>query len=102
MNINLTPNEIHQINKILQKFTEIDTAILFGSRAMKTNQAGSDIDIALKGKINFDVLTKVKSELEESPLPYFFDVIDYNTINNPDLKKHIDTKGCDFYKRQGF
>lgn len=99
MNIGLTANEIAQINNILKKFPEIESAILFGSRAMQTNQPGSDVDIALKGKINLDILAKVKSELEESPLPYFFDVVNYNSITNDYLKKHIDIKGQVVYTK---
>jgi predicted nucleotidyltransferase len=98
MKIGLDESEIKQINKILGKFSEIDSAILFGSRAMNTNQPGSDVDIALKGKINFDILAKIKGELEESSLPYFFDVVDYNSISNPDFKKHIDIRGRIIYQ----
>jgi predicted nucleotidyltransferase len=99
MKICLAENELRLINKILNKYSEIEIAILFGSRAMNTNQPASDIDIALKGKINFDIVAKVRSELEESSLPYFFDIVDYHSINNPEFKKHIDSFGQIIYRK---
>jgi hypothetical protein len=36
---------------------------------------------------------------EEYPLPYFFDILHYEEINNENLKKHIDTYGKELYKK---
>ena len=33
-------------------------------------------------------------------LPYFFDVLDYSKITNPDLKDHIDRVGKLFYSKK--
>ncbi|MEW6606109.1 MAG: hypothetical protein AB1414_01475 [bacterium] len=35
---------------------------------------------------------------EETPLPYFFDVVHYESINNPDLIEHINRMGKIIYK----
>ena len=100
MKFGLKEKEIQEIKEVVSKFREIETVIIFGSRAMNTNKKGADIDLALKGNISLDVLAKVKMILEEdTKLPYFFDVIDYSSINNPDLKKHIDEKGEVFYEK---
>ena len=52
-------------------FPEIETAVIFGSRAMGTNRKGADVDIALQGKdISYAVVSKVSTRLnEELPLP---------------------------------
>ncbi len=59
------------------------------------------MDLTLKGEIDFSILSKVKSQLgNDLTVPYFFDVIDYQSITNPDLKKHIDQFGKIFFSAQ--
>ncbi|MEN8146159.1 MAG: nucleotidyltransferase domain-containing protein [Campylobacterota bacterium] len=90
----LTDDEIHKIKSLLETLPEITHIILFGSRAMGNHKAGSDVDIALKGSLTLDTLTKASYLLnEELNLPYFFDLLDYNTIENSALKTHVDTYG---------
>lgn len=74
-------------------------AILYGSRALGTFKKGSDIDLALKGETLSDsVCAQIHFELEEDiPLPYFFDVTHYASIDNDKLKAHIDQFGKVFY-----
>lgn len=45
----LTEAELKIIILVLEKFPDIEKAILFGSRAMGRQKRGSEIDIALKG-----------------------------------------------------
>ena len=49
MNYGLKKKDINSIIKSLQKFSEVDEAILFGSRAMGNYKKASDIDISIKG-----------------------------------------------------
>ena len=37
---------------------------------------------------------------EESLLPYYFDILDYDAIVNHDLKEHIDRVGIVIYQRE--
>lgn len=97
MKFGLNDQEIQQIQSVFVKYPAIHTVLVFGSRAMNTFQPASDIDLALKGDINFDLLAKVKGELEELPLPYFFDVVNYHDINTTEFKEHIDRYGKIFY-----
>lgn len=84
----------------LKKFSEIEEALIFGSRAMGNFKKASDIDLVLKGTFNQDTLSKVKYVLDEVlPLPYFFDVLHYKDISNQELKSHIDTYGKVIYKK---
>ena len=82
-------------------FPEIEQAVLFGSRAEGSHKHGSDVDIVIKGKnITLDDISKLSSILnKELPLPYFFDIIDYKSISNSELKKRIDNKGKIIYTR---
>jgi predicted nucleotidyltransferase len=96
----LTPKDLQEILDVLRNYQEVDEAILFGSRALNTHKKGSDIDIALKGKeIGFITATIAGILNEESHLPYFFDILDYNLIENQDLKEHIDRVGQQIYKK---
>lgn len=38
-----------------------------------------DVDMAIKGKVGRDKIRQIYSALEDSDLPYFFDVVDFNS-----------------------
>ncbi|RXI47023.1 nucleotidyltransferase domain-containing protein [Clostridium tetani] len=80
---------------IISGFDEIEKAYIFGSRAKGNYKPESDIDIAIYGEnINLDILLKLNSILEEkSPMPYFFDIVDYSHLKHKELKEHIDRVG---------
>ena len=94
----LTKDDLQSIVDIFKCFPEVDEAIIFGSRALNTYKKGSDIDIALKGR-ELGVITATISGIlnDESHLPYFCDVLDYNLIGNEDLRDHIDRVGKQIY-----
>lgn len=73
----------------------IEEVIIFGSRAIGNYKKGSDIDIAIKGKGARKISSvSIAAYLNENlPIPYKIDVVDYNFLNHPDLKHHIDTVG---------
>ena len=95
----LLDRDMHYIEKALKECKEIDKAVVFGSRALGNYKIGSDVDIALIGKaITEETLNNLDDLLNEQyPLPYFFDLLHYEEINNEKLKKHIDTVGKELY-----
>lgn len=97
----LTPEATEWILKCIRMFPEIEEVILFGSRAMGSYKRGSDIDFALKGNFSDpDYPERLRILLEEGLyLPYFYDIIDYNKITDPNLKEHIDNVGKVFYEK---
>lgn len=100
MKFGLTKLELEQIYKILHAFPAVKEVLIFGSRATGTFRRTSDIDLALKGNINNDIVAEVKYQLEEkTTLPYFFDVINYQEIKNEELKEQIDRYGKVLYKK---
>jgi predicted nucleotidyltransferase len=82
-------------------FPEIEKAYIFGSRAMGNYKKGSDIDIAIIGvKIDFETTSRLHAKFnEELPIPYFIDVVNFNTINVEELKQHILNEGELIYKK---
>ncbi|OHB28752.1 MAG: DNA polymerase III subunit beta [Desulfuromonadaceae bacterium GWC2_58_13] len=89
------------IDALKQTF-EIEEAVLFGSRAMGNFRPGSDIDIAVRGEtLSVKTATELSTLLNEKlPLPYLFDIVHYETINNPELKNHIDQFGVVIFSRE--
>ena len=83
----------------ISNFKEIETVIIFGSRAKGNYKKGSDIDIAIKGKnINYDTVIRLSTILnQELPIPYFVDVVHYETLTNKELVDHIDRVGKIFF-----
>ena len=101
MNFGLRDEDISFIINTFRQFDEIEKAAIFGSRAKGTYKPGSDVDIALWGKeVNFTTIARVHAILEdESPMPYFFDIVDYSTLNHQALKDHIDRVGIVVYQK---
>ncbi len=99
MNSGLTKKDIKTIIEVFKKYPEVETAVLYGSRAMCNYKRGSDIDIALKGEqLTSSICSHIHFELEEETLlPYFFDITDYQSISNDKLKEHIDRVGKVIY-----
>ncbi len=91
----LTASQLGLIRETIGRFSEIDSAVLFGSRAMGNYKPGSDVDIAVTGKnITDDTVRTLNTLLnEELPLPHFFDIIHYNTLDNESLVQHINQHG---------
>jgi len=98
----LKDRDLETIIAVLSKYGEVEKAIIFGSRAKGNYHNGSDVDLALKGKgIIFDTVSGISYELnEETPLPYHFDVLNYHTVKNQELRDHIDRVGAVFYNRE--
>ena len=98
----LSENTLKTISDELTKYSEIEKALIFGSRAKGNYNQGSDIDIAIITKAESDLIAlDINGKLNEnSPLPYFFDVVSYQGISNKKLKEHIDRVGIIFYERK--
>ena len=93
------PRSYKEILAIIQKYESIEKVIIYGSRAKGTQREGSDIDITLLGEIANEDFNKLLLELDDSYIPYKFDISIYNNLNSESLKEHIDRVGKIFYKK---
>jgi len=96
MNHGLIERDLFHIREAAAAIKEIEVVILFGSRAKGTYQRGSDVDISIKGRhVTHSTVLQLLDDLDEKrPLPYFFDIVDYNSLNPDDpLRVHIDRVG---------
>ncbi|HPI39213.1 MAG TPA: nucleotidyltransferase domain-containing protein [Pseudobdellovibrionaceae bacterium] len=88
----------NNLKHLLISFSDFSKVKVFGSRAIGTYKEGSDIDLVVYGdKITPDLIRTFKIKYEDLNLPYFIDILQYETIDNTALKAHIDQFSIDFY-----
>jgi predicted nucleotidyltransferase len=97
----LSDADLTTIRSVFVRNSRIWRAILFGSRAKGTFRRGSDVDIALEGEeLSREDIVSISLVLnEETNLPYRFDVVDRNRLENQELAEHIDRVGWKLYQR---
>ncbi len=94
MKYGLSKKQLNELLSIFADYSEVEEIILFGSRALSTYKEASDIDLAVKGKNVTDrTISHLKDALEESDLPFFADIVNYQTIDKPKFKQNIDEYG---------
>ena len=94
------PKSYHEILKIIESCRSIDEVIIYGSRAKGNYREGSDIDITILGAVTAADFNKLWQDLDDSYVPYKFDISIYNKLNSDSLKEHIERAGKTFYKRK--
>jgi uncharacterized protein len=100
----LLESDLRHIADALGSFDEIAEAVLFGSRAKGNYKPGSDVDLAIRGdRITPRTVADLADCLnEDKPLPYFFDVVHYETLEEPRLIEHIDRVGIVIFQRSPY
>lgn len=102
MKFGLSQESLNTIEDAIKPFPDIEEAVIYGSRAMGNFKPYSDIDIALKGENLTDrSVSALRTFLNHAApgFPYKADVLNYHTLTNAALKKHIDEYGKVLYKR---
>ena len=100
MNYGLKKEVVEKICEILAHFKEIETAVLYGSRAKGNYKAGSEIDLTLYGeKLSLHFLNDIADALDELLLPYMIDLSIFDKLKHPELCEHIQRIGVVFYEK---
>lgn len=100
MKYGLAEDDFSQILRVFERFPMVHSVILFGSRAIGNFKPGSDVDLALKGETNPSLASQMSGILnEETNLPYFFDVVDFNSIERKEFLEHIQQHGIEIYRK---
>lgn len=98
--LGLHSEDIQKLCDVIIKFPEVESAIVYGSRAKGNFKPGSDIDLTLTGSsISYTTLANIMQYIDELDLPYKTDVSTYETIENTELKEHILRVGKIIYRR---
>ncbi len=101
MTFGLRDTDIQYMQTLFSTEPAVEQVWLFGSRAKGNYQPGSNIDLALVGPlITRQVKLRIREIVEEeSPIPYFFDVVHWNTLTNENLKREIERTAQPLYHR---
>ncbi len=92
--------DIDNFVSIISENAKVERIVLFGSRAKGNFKNGSDIDLALIGKeLKLNDILDFMVKIDDLFLPYKFDLIIYDRIQEPALIKHIDTVGKLLFER---
>jgi uncharacterized protein len=99
-NHGLPEKTLTQIASVLARFSAVEKAVLFGSRAKGTHKRGSDIDLALVGStLDWRTIGRIDSALDDLPLPYCFSLIIFDEKTDPEVAAHIRRVGIPLFER---
>ncbi|MBM5804118.1 MAG: nucleotidyltransferase domain-containing protein [Cyanobacteria bacterium K_DeepCast_35m_m2_155] len=93
-NHGLSERSVTEIRQCLAEFPQIHWVKLYGSRAMGTHWAGSDIDLAFSALE--DCSAALRDALDQLPTPYLFDVTHWESLRYEPLREHIRRVGVPF------
>lgn len=94
-NLNLSPDDLLEIQTILKKIVPTATIWAYGSRVNGTNHEGSDLDLVLLNpdqpeKPSTHIL-ELKRAFQNSQLPILIDILDWASLPenfHVEIKKH--------------
>ena len=91
METGLGQKSLQAIADVVYSNIRVQEAKIFGSSAIGTFREGSDIDICLFGEeLTFSDLNCIAGELEDLNIPQIVDLVNFRTIKNENLLKHIE------------
>jgi predicted nucleotidyltransferase len=95
----LSEQVIQKIWSVFALFPQVESVVLYGSRAKGNYRQGSDIDLTLFGE-NLDqmIVGNIAMQLDDLMLPYTFDLSIFQQIENIELVEHIQRVGIEFYE----
>ncbi|MBX2927603.1 MAG: nucleotidyltransferase domain-containing protein [Saprospiraceae bacterium] len=94
----LTDRDMRTIRDIFKKYAAVSCVYIYGSRANGDYHAGSDIDLAVMDEeLSDELIRRMKSDFEESSLPYFVDIVHFPSLQHESLKEQIRQAGTPFY-----
>ena len=93
---------IEKIYSVLTQFSQVEKAVIYGSRAKGDYKNGSDIDLTLYGDQNLtlNILYKINEKLDDLLLPYTFDLSIFAQLSDPDFIENIQRVGLVFYEKK--
>jgi predicted nucleotidyltransferase len=86
---------------VFAHYPQIETVLIYGSRAKGNFRPGSDIDLTLLGKeLDSSLLNRILIELDDLNMPYMLDVSLFEQIGSEELLSHIERIGKVFYQKE--
>ena len=84
---------------VLRRFSAVEGALLYGSRATGRFHAGSDIDLACLGDIDLTTLLDIDVALDDLLLPYKIDTVVLARVSDEAFKARVLATGIPIYHR---
>lgn len=96
----LPQHALAQLRGVFSEWPEIETVLLYGSRATGKHRANSDIDLALCAEqLDFNALLKIENQIDDLLLPWGVDLSLLHLIDNAALRHNIERDAVVFYQR---
>ncbi len=96
----LSEKYLAELREIFASIPQIETVVLYGSRARGDYHDRSDIDLSLKGEgLTSHHLALFEDCYYHSKIPYLHDANLYDAIRSADFKMSIDRDGVVIYRR---
>lgn len=92
-------NSYLELQRIFQKCEKIEKVIIYGSRVKGNFKEGSDIDLTLIGNLDYNNLLQLKTEFDDSTIPYKIDISIFSNLKSKSLIDHITRLGQNFYEK---
>lgn len=100
MKYGLSDIALETLRNLFSRNGNIEQVVLYGSRAKGDFRPFSDVDIVLVGeKLSRADLRQIILALDDSSLPYRFDVSIFHDLSNRDLIAHIERVGVVLYRK---
>jgi uncharacterized protein len=96
----LSEGELGLMQGVFSRFSAVEGAVLFGSRAKGTHTVRSDVDIVIMGEVDSLGAEAIGAELDMLPLPYRFGVLAGREVDNAALLDHVARVGVVIYRRE--
>ena len=97
----LDQSENQSLRAVFRSYPTVEHVVLYGSRAKQTHRTESDIDLCIRDSgVDADTIVKIERSLDELLLPYTIDLSVYDSIENNDLREHIDRVGLTVFRAQ--
>ncbi|MGL4655844.1 MAG: nucleotidyltransferase domain-containing protein [Sarcina sp.] len=91
---------VDDIKKVLEKYTDVEKAMIFGSRATERHKKTSDIDIAIFSKnISNFKLNLMRDDLDMLDIIYKIDLVHFDNLKKQGLIENIEKDGIEIYRR---
>ena len=96
----LTDKELQTLQTLFAVNSRIEQVILYGSRAKGNYKPFSDVDIVLVGDaLSRADISRLYASIDESSLPYKFDISLLASLKSEELIAHIERVGISIYKK---
>jgi len=86
----LSPAVLADLRGVFARFPEVHEVWLYGSRARGDHRPGSDIDLAVVAPaMSAAHFARLAAELDDLPVAFPMDVLHWDALDNPRLRRHI-------------